>query len=60
MTELDEYGYPIFDEDGDIYPLTLLIDDTMRDGVLCLSVPTSDDGEDTEKITIKTPKFEYA
>ena len=60
MSEFDEYGYPIFDENGDIFPLTLLIDDTMRDGVLCLSTPTSDDGEDTEKVTINTPKFEYA
>lgn len=26
MTEFDEYGYPILDEDSDIFPLTLLVD----------------------------------
>ena len=60
MTEFDEYGYPILNEDSDIYPLTLLVDNTMRDGELRLAVPTLDDGDDTENVTIDVPQFEYA
>ena len=60
MTEFDEYGYPILNEDSDIYPLTLLVDDTMRDGDLRLAVPTLDDGDETENVTIDVPQFEYA
>ena len=61
MTEFDEYGYPIFDEDSDIYPLTLLIDNNMRDGSIRLAVPTMDDGDDELKpVTIDVPQFEYA
>ena len=60
MTEYDEYGYPILNEDSDIYPLTLLVDNTMRDGELRLAVPTLDDGGETENVTIDVPQFEYA
>ena len=60
MTEFDEYGYPILDEDSDIYPLTLLVDNTMRDGEVRLAVPTMDDGDETEDVTIDVPQFEYA
>jgi len=60
MTEFDEYGYPVINEDSDIYPLTLLVDKTMRDGELRLAVPTLDDGDDTENVTIDVPQFEYA
>ena len=60
MTEYDEYGYPILNEDSDIYPLTLLVDNTMRDGELRLAVPTLDDGDETENVTIDVPQFEYA
>ena len=61
MTEFDEHGYPIIDEDSDIYPLTLLIDDNMRDGTIRLAVPTSeDDGDELEPVTIDIPQFEYA
>lgn len=60
MTEYDEYGYPILNEDSDIYPLTLLVDNTMRDGELRLAVPTLDDGDDTENVTIDVPQLEYA
>lgn len=59
MTEFDEYGYPIVDEDKDIYPLTLLVDSTMRDGVVRLAVPTLD-GDDEENVIIDVPKFEFA
>ncbi|MBO7046421.1 MAG: hypothetical protein J6W38_08755 [Prevotella sp.] len=60
MTEFDEHGYPIIDEDGDIYPLTLLVDDNMRDGTIRLSVPTmDDDGDELKPITIDVPQFEY-
>lgn len=60
MTEFDEYGYPVLNEDGDIFPLTLLVDNTMRDGELRLAAPTSDDGDETEDVTIDVPQFEYA
>ena len=60
MTEFDEYGYPIIEENSDILPLTLLVDNTMRDGELRLAVPTLDDGDETENVTIDVPKFEYA
>ena len=60
MTEFDEYGYPILDENSDIYPLTLLVDDTMRDNEVRLAVPTIDDGNETEDVTIDVPQFEYA
>ena len=60
MTEFDEYGCPVLDEDSDIFPLTLLVDDTMRDNEVRLAVPTMDDGDETEDVTINVPKFEYA
>jgi len=61
MTEFDENGYPILDEDGDIFPLTLLIDNKMREGSIRLAVPTSDDdSEDTESVTIDSPQYVYA
>ena len=60
MTEFDEYDYPILDEDSDIYPLTLLVDNTMRDNEVRLAVPTMDDGDETEDVIIDVPKFEYA
>ena len=60
MTEFDEYGYPILNEDSDIFPLTLLVDNTMRDDEVRLAVPTMDDGEETEDVIIDVPKFEYA
>ena len=60
MTELDENGYPILDEDDDIYPLTLLIDDGMNDNTIRLAVPTSGDSEDMQPVTIGSPKFVYA
>ena len=60
MTEFDEYGCPVLDEDSDIYPLTLLVDNTMRDNEVRLAVPTTDDGDETEDVTINVPKVEYA
>ena len=60
MTEFDKYGYAILDEDSDIYPLTLLVDNTMRDGEVRLAVPTMDDGDEAEDVTIDVPQFEYA
>ena len=61
MTEYDKCGYPIIDEDSDIYPLTLLIDDTMRNGTIRLTVPTLDDSDDEmTPITVDTPKYAYA
>jgi hypothetical protein len=60
MTEFDEYGYPVWDENSDIYPLTLLVDNTMRDNEVRLAVPTMDDGDETEDVTIDVPQYEYA
>lgn len=61
MTNFNENGYPIIDEDSDIYPLTLLVDDNMRDGSIRLAVPTTDDdGDELEPVTIDVPQFEYA
>ncbi len=60
MTEFDEYGYPILNEDSDIFPLTLLVDNTMRDDEVRLAVPTMDDEDETEDVIIDVPKFEYA
>ena len=60
MTEFDEYGYPILEEDSDIFPLTLLVDNTMRVGEIRLAVPTLDDGDEKEDVTIDVPQFEYA
>lgn len=58
MTEFDEYGMPVLSEDSDIYPLTLLIDNTMRDGNVRLAVPTIDDDSEEEIIPVDVPKFE--
>lgn len=60
MTEFDEYGYPVLDEHSDIYPLTLLVDNTMRNNEVRLAVPTMDDEDETEDVTIDVPQFEYA
>ena len=60
MTEFDEYGCPVLDEDSDIYPLTLLVDNTMRDNEVRLAVPTTDDDDETEDVIIDVPKFEFA
>jgi hypothetical protein len=60
MTEFDKYGYPILDDNSDILPLTLLVDNTMRDGELRLAVPTLDDEDETENVIIDVPQFEYA
>lgn len=59
MTESEENGYPILDEDSEIYPLTLLIDKTMRDGSVRLSTPSTDDNS-TEDVIINVPQLEYA
>ncbi len=59
MTDLDENGYPRLDKDKSIYPLTLLVDNEMRDGEVRLSVPTLDgDGESIEIVNV--PQLELA
>lgn len=60
ITEFDEFGYPVINEDSDIYPLTLLIDNTMRDNEVRLATPTLDDGDESVNVTIDVPQFEYA
>lgn len=60
MTEFDLNGYPILEEDSDIYPLTLLVDNTMQDGSVRLSAPTLDDDScETDDVIVEVPKFEY-
>lgn len=43
-----------------IFPLTLLIDESMCNGVLRLATPTVDDDGEEENIVVESPKFEYA
>jgi hypothetical protein len=50
----------VLDEDSKIFPLTLLVDNTMRDDEVRLSVPTLGDGDETENVAIDVPQFEYA
>ncbi len=60
MKKFDEYGFPIYDEDEEIYPLTLLIDEAMKNGEIRLTTPTTDDGdEETEPVTNDVPQKEY-
>ena len=58
MDNFDENGYPIIDENSEIYPLTLLVDDSMLDDVIKLTVPTID-GDNAILINVNVPKFEY-
>ena len=60
MTEFDESGYPLLNDDSSIFPLTLLVDDNMRNDEFRLSVPTTDDGDESEEVIIDAPIFEYA
>ena len=60
MTNCDDDGIPILTEDSDIFPLTLLIDNTMRDGIIRLAVPTLDDDIEDAIIPIDVPEFELA
>ena len=60
MTEFDESGYPVLNDDSNIFPLTLLVDDNMRNEEFRLSVPTTDNGDESEEVIINVPIFEYA
>ena len=61
MTEFDEDGYPVIDGDCEVYPLTLLVDDEMRDDTIRLATPTTDDdGDEQETVMIDRPQFIYA
>ena len=60
MTEFDECGYPVINDDSDVFPLTLLVDDNMRNEEFRLSVPTTDNGDESEEVIINVPIFEYA
>lgn len=53
-------GHIAIDEEKGIYPLTLLIDNSMRNGIIRLAMPTSDDEGEEEHVVIDSPKFEYA
>ena len=46
MTDFDEHGYPLLDEDSEVFPLTLLIDESINDSTIRLAVPTTDDNDD--------------
>lgn len=52
-------GNITIDEEAGIFPLTLLIDNSMRDGTLRLTTPTWDDEEEEYNVTIDLPNFEY-
>lgn len=52
-------GRIVIDEEKGIYPLTLLIDSSMHDGMLRLATPTSDDDGEAELVVIDSPQFEY-
>ena len=61
MEEFDEHGYPVLNEESEVYPLTLLIDDEMRDDTIRLATPTTDDeSEELETNIVDIPKFVYA
>jgi len=60
MNDYDEYNYPTIDEERGIFPLTLLIDKTMKDGEIRLAVPTTGGDDDKETVTIDVPIFEFA
>ena len=60
MDNYDENGYPVLDENSNIYPLTLLIDEKLLDNTIKLTVPTIDDDNETDQIIVNIPKFEYA
>ena len=57
MTSFGENGYPILDKEKSIYPLTLLVDNDMRDDEVRLSVP-SVDGDREEIETVIVPQLE--
>ena len=59
MTDFDEHGYPLLDEEKTIYPLTLLVNNEMRDGEVRLSVPSLD-GDNEEIETVNVPQLELA
>lgn len=54
----DRMEASLIDEEAGIFPLTLLIDNSMRNGIVRLATPTSDD-EQEENVLIDSPKFEY-
>lgn len=60
MQDYDANGYPLFDEDSDIIPLTLLTDNTLSDGELRLSSYIDEDGDIKDNVVITSPKLEYA
>lgn len=53
-------GSVVIDEEAGIFPLTLLIDNSMHNGTVRLATPTSDDEQEEENVLIDSPKFEYA
>ncbi len=59
MTDFDEFHNPIIDDDTEIYPLTLLVDNAMPDGEVRLSTPTIDGDDDFEPVTSDVPQKEY-
>ena len=59
MIDFDDNGYPLLDKEESIYPLTLLVDNEMRDGEVRLSTPSLD-GDYEEIETVNTPQLEFA
>lgn len=57
MTRFGENGYPILEKEKSIYPLTLLVDNDMRDDEVRLSVPSMD-GDNEEIEIVNVPQLE--
>lgn len=59
MDNYDDNGYPIIDEEKEIYPLTLLVDSHLEDGTIKLSHPDDDDDDEAEELQPALPYFDY-
>jgi hypothetical protein len=56
--QLDENGVPEIDEQKDIYPLTLLVDNRLKDGVLHLKYLDDDNSNDEDWATVPVNVYE--
>ena len=59
MDKFEDNGYPVIDEENEIYPLTLLIDSSLPDGTIKLSHHDDDDDDEEEDLVPEKPKFEF-
>ena len=59
MDKFEDNGYPVIDEENEIYPLTLLIDSSLPDGTIKLSHHDDDDDDEEEDLVPEKPKYEF-